>query len=68
MLVGRSVYEAMPVVKTEMFVDVQVIKDYQLFMVVGVLLVVDMGIMTTWQVTDPFYRDTKQMEPYVSIP
>lgn len=67
MLVGRSVYEAMPVVKREMFVAVQVIKDYQLFMVVGVLLVVDMGIMTTWQVTDPFYRDTKQMEPYVSI-
>ena len=44
----------------------QVIKDYQLFMVVGVLLVIDFGIMTTWQVADPFYRETKQMEPYVS--
>jgi gamma-aminobutyric acid type B receptor len=44
----------------------QVIKDYQLFMVVGVLLVIDLAIMTTWQVTDPFYRETKQMEPYVS--
>nr|CAD7405442.1 unnamed protein product [Timema cristinae] len=41
-----------------------VIKDYQLFMVVGVLLVIDLAIMTTWQVTDPFYRETKQMEPY----
>jgi hypothetical protein len=35
-------------------------------MVVGVLLVIDLAIMTTWQVTDPFYRETKQMEPYVS--
>lgn len=35
-------------------------------MVVGVLLVIDLGIMTTWQVADPFYRETKQMEPYVS--
>lgn len=65
---GRSVHEVIPVFVEVMFVGVQVIKDYQLFMVVGVLLVVDMGIMTTWQVTDPFYRDTKQMEPYVSSP
>jgi hypothetical protein len=36
-------------------------------MVVGVLLVIDLAIMTTWQVTDPFYRETKQMEPYVSF-
>jgi gamma-aminobutyric acid type B receptor len=35
-------------------------------MVVGVLLCVDLAIMTTWQVSDPFYRATKQMEPYVS--
>lgn len=47
---------------------IQVIKDYQLFMVVGVLLFFDLGIMTTWQVADPFYRETKQMEPYVSSP
>lgn len=45
----------------------KVIKDYQLFMVVGVLLFIDLAIMTTWQVADPFYRETKQMEPYVSI-
>ncbi|CAG9830654.1 unnamed protein product [Diabrotica balteata] len=42
----------------------KVIKDYQLFMVVGVLLVIDLAIMTTWQIADPFYRDTKQMERY----
>lgn len=35
-------------------------------MVVGVLLAIDLAIMTTWQVSDPFYRATKQMDPYVS--
>jgi hypothetical protein len=45
----------------------QVIKDYQLFMVVGILLMIDVAIMTTWQVTDPFFRETKQMESYVGF-
>ncbi|XP_021920586.1 uncharacterized protein LOC110830235 isoform X2 [Zootermopsis nevadensis] len=49
---------------TNVKLNKKVIKDYQLFMVVGVLLVIDLIIMTTWQVTDPFYRETKQMEPY----
>jgi len=35
-------------------------------MVVAILLGVDLTIMTTWQVADPFYRAIKQMEPYVS--
>lgn len=35
-------------------------------MVVGVLLTIDLAIMTTWQVFDPFYRFTKTMEPRVS--
>lgn len=35
-------------------------------MVVGILLAIDLTIMTTWQVSDPFYRAIKQMEPYVS--
>jgi hypothetical protein len=48
-------------------VCLQVIKDYQLFMVVGILLMIDVAIMTTWQVTDPFYRETKQMESYVGF-
>ncbi|XP_063989101.1 gamma-aminobutyric acid type B receptor subunit 2 [Diachasmimorpha longicaudata] len=49
---------------TDVKLNKKVIKDYQLFMVVGVLLVIDLAIMTTWQVADPFYRETKQMEPY----
>lgn len=50
---------------TDLKLNKKVIKDYQLFMVVGVLLAIDLAIMTTWQVADPFYRDTKQLEPYV---
>lgn len=50
----------------ELAPSIQVIKDYQLFMVVGILLTIDLSIMTTWQVADPFYREIKQMEPYVS--
>ncbi|GLV37062.1 metabotropic GABA-B receptor subtype 2 [Carabus blaptoides fortunei] len=49
---------------TDVKLNKKVIKDYQLFMVVGVLLFIDLVIMTTWQVADPFYRDTKQLEPY----
>lgn len=50
---------------TDVKLNKKVIKDYQLFMVVGVLLCVDVVIMTTWQIADPFYRETKQGEPYV---
>ncbi|XP_057667977.1 gamma-aminobutyric acid type B receptor subunit 2 isoform X1 [Diorhabda carinulata] len=50
---------------TDVKLNKKVIKDYQLFMVVGVLLVIDLIIMTTWQFADPFYRDTKQMERYL---
>lgn len=50
---------------TDVKLNKKVIKDYQLFMVVGVLLFVDVVIMTTWQIADPFYRETKQGEPYV---
>uniref|UniRef100_A0A1A9WPH3 Gamma-aminobutyric acid type B receptor subunit 2 n=1 Tax=Glossina brevipalpis TaxID=37001 RepID=A0A1A9WPH3_9MUSC len=48
---------------TDLKLNKKVIKDYQLFMVVGVLLVIDIAIITTWQVADPFYRATKQLEP-----
>nr|XP_032524800.1 gamma-aminobutyric acid type B receptor subunit 2 isoform X3 [Danaus plexippus plexippus] len=51
---------------TDVKLNKKVIKDYQLFMVVGVLLCIDLAIMTTWQISDPFYRATKQMEAYVS--
>ncbi|KAG5671522.1 hypothetical protein PVAND_001716 [Polypedilum vanderplanki] len=49
---------------TDLKLNKKVIKDYQLFMVVGVLLAIDIAIMTTWQVADPFFRMTKQLEPY----
>ncbi|KAL9900560.1 gamma-aminobutyric acid type B receptor subunit 2 isoform 2-T2 [Glossina fuscipes fuscipes] len=48
---------------TDLKLNKKVIKDYQLFMVVGILLVIDVAIITTWQVADPFYRATKQLEP-----
>lgn len=50
---------------TDVKLNKKVIKDYQLFMVVGILLAVDMIIMLTWQFADPFYRSTKQIEPVV---
>lgn len=53
---------------TDVKLNKKVIKDYQLFMVVGVLLAIDIAILLTWQIADPFFRDTKQMEPYVSSP
>lgn len=43
------------------------IKDYQLYIVVFVLLSIDIAIMTTWQIVDPFRRETKLMQAYVSI-
>lgn len=52
---------------TDVKLNKKVIKDYQLFMVVGILLALDLAIMTTWQFADPFYRMTKQMEPVVSL-
>ncbi|XP_031640680.1 gamma-aminobutyric acid type B receptor subunit 2 isoform X1 [Contarinia nasturtii] len=48
---------------TDVKLNKKVIKDYQLFMVVGILLAIDIVIMLTWQFADPFYRDTKQIEP-----
>ena len=45
----------------------QVMKDSQLFLVVAVLLAMDITIMTPWQLADPFYRETRQLKPYVSI-
>lgn len=51
---------------TDVKLNKKVIKDYQLFMVVGILLAIDVVIMLTWQFADPFYRDTKQIEPMVN--
>lgn len=52
---------------TDLKLNKKVIKDYQLFMVVGVLLFIDIAIITTWQIADPFYRETKQLEPKVNV-
>ncbi|XP_068624741.1 gamma-aminobutyric acid type B receptor subunit 2 [Battus philenor] len=49
---------------TDVKLNKKVIKDYQLFMVVGVLLVIDLAIVITWQISNPFFRATKQMDPY----
>lgn len=50
---------------TDVKLNKKVIKDYQLFMVVGILLAIDVIIMLTWQFADPFYRSTKEIEPMV---
>ncbi|XP_022258577.1 gamma-aminobutyric acid type B receptor subunit 2-like, partial [Limulus polyphemus] len=42
------------------------IKDYKLFMVVGVLMMIDVAILTTWQIIDPFYRRTSLGPPMPS--
>lgn len=44
---------------------VQVIKDYKLFMVVGILVFIDVATLTTWQIVDPFYRGTHSGIPKV---
>ena len=46
--------------------DDQVMKDSQLFLVVAVLLAMDITIMTTWQLADPFYREVQSLKPYVA--
>lgn len=44
----------------------QLIKDYKLFMVVGVLVFIDVATLTTWHIVDPFYRETSEGKPEVS--
>lgn len=52
---------------TDVKLNKKVIKDYQLFIVVGVLLFIDVVIMVTWQVSDPFFRDVKFIEPVTDV-
>ncbi|KAL5235333.1 hypothetical protein ACI65C_002742 [Semiaphis heraclei] len=49
---------------TDITINKKIVKDTQLFLMVGILLCIDLGIMFTWQFSDPFYRETKQMESY----
>ena len=51
---------------TNVQLNKKVMKDYQLYLVVGALVVIDIITLTTWQVVDPFKRDTKKLRPYVS--
>jgi gamma-aminobutyric acid type B receptor len=44
----------------------QVMKDSQLYLVVGTLISIDIITMLVWQIMDPFYRQTKELEAYVS--
>jgi len=49
---------------TNVQLNKKVMKDSQLFLVVAVLLAMDITIMTTWQLADPFYRETRELKPY----
>ncbi|KAK8787187.1 hypothetical protein V5799_023037 [Amblyomma americanum] len=49
------------------FIGVTVIKDYKLFMVVGVFLMLDVIILTTWQILDPFYREARRGQPVSGV-
>lgn len=47
--------------------SLQLIKDYKLFMVVGILVFIDVAILTTMQIVDPLVRGRKLMKPEVSV-
>ncbi|XP_054708523.1 gamma-aminobutyric acid type B receptor subunit 2-like [Uloborus diversus] len=51
---------------TNIKLNKKIIKDYKLFMVVGVLVMIDVIILTTWQIIDPFYRETSTGAPLPS--
>ncbi|XP_055937587.1 gamma-aminobutyric acid type B receptor subunit 2-like isoform X1 [Argiope bruennichi] len=51
---------------TNIKLNKKIIKDYKLFMVVGVLVMIDVIILTTWQIIDPFYRKTTTGAPLPS--
>ena len=42
-------------------------KDTQLYLVIGIMASVDLVVMTAWQIFDPFYREIKELSPYVSF-
>lgn len=52
---------------TDVKLNKKVIKDYQLFIVVGILLFIDVLILTTWHLADPFYRDIKHIIPVSNV-
>ena len=44
----------------------QIIHDYKLFCMVFTLVLLDAIILTTWQIIDPLYKDTRNLSSYVS--
>jgi gamma-aminobutyric acid type B receptor len=51
---------------TNIKLNKKIIKDYKLFLVVGVLVCIDVATLTTWQIVDPFYRETSLGQPLPS--
>lgn len=51
---------------TNVQLNKKVMQDYQLYLVVGALIFVDVLTLTAWQILDPFYRETRQLQPIVS--
>ena len=43
------------------------IRDYKLIVIVNLLLVIDLVILSTWQVVDPPFRVVKELIPRVSL-
>ncbi len=52
---------------TNVQLNKKVMKDSQLYLVVGALVVIDIITLTTWQLLDPFYRMTTKLTPYVRL-
>jgi len=51
---------------TNVQLNKKVMRDSQLFLVVAVLLGMDITIMTTWQLADPFYREVQALKAYAA--
>lgn len=49
---------------TNVQLNKKVMKDSQLYLIVGLLISIDIVTMTTWQILAPFYRYTKKLDPY----
>jgi len=45
----------------------QVIRDYKLIVIVNLLSVIDLVILSTWQIVDPPFRIVKELLPQVSL-
>ena len=48
-------------------INLQVIRDHKLFAIVGVLLLIDVLLLTTWQIKDPQRRKEVEGPEEVTI-